>query len=191
MTTDAFIKALRSFIAIRGNVHILRSDKGTNFIGARREFADLMKGMEEERVKALGCEFLMNPPGTSQMGGIWKRQSRTIRSVFTCILDKSAQRLDSSSLRTLLYEVIAILNSQSLTVKYLNDPSAPKPLTPNHILTMKSTIIYPPTGQFVKEDFYLKMPQSSVLGKLILDLLEKGISTKTKMEEEQKKNQGE
>ena len=119
MTTDAFINALRALIAIRGNVCQLRSDQGTNFIGARREFAELMKGMDEDRVKALGCEFLMIPPAASHMGGVWERQIRTIRSVLTAILDQSAQRLDSSSLRTFLYEVL---------------------------LTMKSTIILPPPG---------------------------------------------
>lgn len=156
MTTDAFINALRAFIAIRGNVRQLRSDQGTNFIGARREFAELMKGMDEDRVKALGCEFLMNPPAASHMGGVWERQIRTIRSVLTAILDQSAQRLDSSSLRTFLYEVMAIINSRPLTVEHLNDPSSPEPLTPNHILTMKSTIILPPPGQFIKEDLYLQ-----------------------------------
>nr|XP_054606831.1 uncharacterized protein LOC129166991 [Nothobranchius furzeri] len=156
MTTDAFINALRAFIAIRGNVRLLRCDQGTNFIGAKRELAELIKGMEEERVKTLKCEFLMNPPAASHMGGIWERQIRTIRSVLTSILDNSAQRLDSSSLRTLFYEIMAIVNSRPLTVENLNDPSAPEPLTPNHILTMKSTIILPPPGQFVKEDLYLK-----------------------------------
>lgn len=156
MTSDAFINALRVFIAIRGNVRQLRSDHGTNFIGARRELAELMQGMNEERVKALGCEFLMNPPAASHMGGVWERQIRTIRSVLTAILDQSAQRLDSSSLRTFLYEVMAIINSRPLTAELLNDPSAPEPLTPNHILMMKSTIILPPPGQFIREDLYLK-----------------------------------
>ena len=156
MTIDAFINALRAFIAIRGSVCQLRSDQGTNFVGARREFAELTKGMSGERVKALGCEFVRNPPAASHMGGIWERQIRTIRSVLTAILDKSAQRLDGSSLRTLFYEVMAIVNSRPLTVENLSDPSAPEPLTPNHILTMKSTVILPPPGQFVKEDLYLQ-----------------------------------
>lgn len=35
LTTDAFINALRGFIAIRGNVRQLRCDQGTNFVGAK------------------------------------------------------------------------------------------------------------------------------------------------------------
>ena len=144
MTTDAFINALRAFIAIRGNVRQPRCDQGTNFVGARKEFAGLVKGMDTEMVKDLGCEFLMNPPAASHMGGVWERQIRSVRSVLTVILDQSSKRLDSASLRTFLYEVMAIINSRPLTTEHLNDPSGPEPLTPNHILTMKPTVILPP-----------------------------------------------
>ena len=156
MTTDAFINALRAFIAIRRNVRQLRCDQGTNFVGARREFAGLVKGMDTEKVKDLGCEFLMNPSAASHMGGAWERQIRSVRSVLTVILDQSSKRLDSASLRTFLYEVMAIINSRPLTTEHLNDPSGPEPLTPNHILTMKPTVILPPPGQFIKEDLYLQ-----------------------------------
>ncbi len=156
MTTDSFINALRAFIAIRGNVRQLRCDQGSNFVRARREFGELMKGMDQERVKALGCEFLMNPPAASHMGGVWERQIRTIRSVLSAV----DLTLDSASLRTFLYEVMAIVmaivNSRSLTTEHLNDTSGPEPVTPNHILTMKSTIILPPPGPFTREDIYLR-----------------------------------
>ncbi|XP_073667523.1 uncharacterized protein [Paramisgurnus dabryanus] len=156
LSTDAFINALRAFIAIRGPVRQLRSDQGTNFVGAKREFAEALKEMNKECLKEFGCEFIMNTPSASHMGGIWERQIRTIRSVLTSILDQSAQRLDSASLRTFLYEVMAVVNSRPLTTEYLNDSSGPQPLTPNHILTMKSSVILPPPGEFVKEDIYLR-----------------------------------
>ena len=156
LTSDAFLNALRCFIALRGNVSQLQSDQGTNFVGARNEFKELMKEIEQERVKELGCSFVMNPPASSHMGGVWERQIRTVRSVLTSILDQSARRLDSSSLRTFLDEVMAIVNSRPLTTEHLNDPSGPEPLTPNHILTMKSSIIEPPPGEFVREDLYLQ-----------------------------------
>lgn len=34
MSSSSFINALRRFVAIRGSVKIIRSDRGTNFIGA-------------------------------------------------------------------------------------------------------------------------------------------------------------
>lgn len=156
LTTDAFINALRAFIAIRGSIRQLRCDQGTNFVGAKREFLNAMKNLDHEQLKEHGCEFIMNTPSSSHMGGVWERQIRTIRSVLTAILDQSAKRLDSASLRTFLYEVMAIINSRPLTVEYLNDPTSLEPLTPNHILMMKSSIVVPPPGQFVSQDLYLR-----------------------------------
>lgn len=156
LTTDAFINALRSFIALRGSVRQIRCDQGSNFIGARHEFAEAMKEMDGENLKKIGCEFVMNTPSASHKGGVWERQIRTVRNVLASVLDQAVKRLDSSSLRTFLYEVMAIVNSRPLTSEHLHNPSGPEPLTPNHILTMKSSIIPPPPGKFIKEDVYLQ-----------------------------------
>ncbi|KAM7419774.1 hypothetical protein PAMA_016727 [Pampus argenteus] len=156
LTSDAFINALRSVIAIRGAVRQIRCDQGTNFVGARREFAEALREMDQEELKEKGCEFIFNTPSSSHMGGVWERQIRTIRSVLMSILEQSAKQLDSSFLRTFLYEVMAVVNSRPLTTDNLNDSSSPEPLTPNHILTMKSTIISPPPGKFIREDLYLQ-----------------------------------
>ncbi len=156
LSTDAFINALRTFIAIRGCVRQIRSDQGTNFVGARREFAEALKEINPEYLKEFGCEFIMNTPSASHTGGIWKRQIQTIRSVLTSILDQSVQKLDSDSLRNFFYEVMAIINSRLLTTEHLNDPSGAQPLMPNHILTLKSSVILPPPGEFVSEDVYLR-----------------------------------
>lgn len=64
-------------------------------------------------------------------------------------------KLDTTRLRTFLYETMAIINSIPLSVEHLNNPTGPEPLTPNHILTMKSSVILPPPRQFSKEDLYL------------------------------------
>ncbi|XP_030600875.1 uncharacterized protein LOC115790965 [Archocentrus centrarchus] len=156
LSTDSLINSLRAFIAIRGTVRQIRCDQGTNFVGTRNEFVEAFKEMDQAKLGKLDCEFLMNIPASSHMGGVWERQIRTIRSVLTSILEQSGKQLDSSSLRTFLYEVMAVINSRPLTTNQLCDPSNPEPLTPNHILTMKSTIISPPPGRFVKEDLYLR-----------------------------------
>lgn len=153
LSADCFLNALRCFIAIRGNVGQLHCDQGTNFIGARNE---LLTQATQEKVKELGITFVFNPPASSHMGGVWERQIRTIRNVLKSILDQSASRLDTSSLRTFMYEAMAIVNSRPLTVESINDPVGLEPLTPNHILTMKSAVISPPPGEFAKEDLYLQ-----------------------------------
>ena len=43
LETDLFLNALRCFIGRRGPVHQLRSDQGTNFIGAKRELHEALQ----------------------------------------------------------------------------------------------------------------------------------------------------
>lgn len=70
LTTDAFINALCAFVAIHGNVRQLRCDQGTNFVGVKREFSSAMKDLDHEQLKKHGCEFIMNTPSSSHMGGV-------------------------------------------------------------------------------------------------------------------------
>ena len=160
MSTDAFINALRCFIALRGRVQVLRSDQGTNFLGARNEFERGMKEVDVARLQSFmadrQCEFVMNTPHSSHAGGVWERQIRTARSILCSLMQEAKGRLDTSSFRTFLYEVMYIINSRPLTTETSSDPLSLEPLTPNHVLTMKSNIAYPPPGNFVKEDVYLR-----------------------------------
>ena len=43
LSTDSFIMALRRFKSRRGHVQVIRSDNGTNFVGAASELKDAFK----------------------------------------------------------------------------------------------------------------------------------------------------
>ncbi|XP_055958725.1 uncharacterized protein LOC130014010 [Patella vulgata] len=162
LSTDSFINSLRRFIAIRGPVRQLRSDNGTNFVGAKRELSELIHKINHDHVRQYllenGCDFVfkMNIPAASHMGGVWERQIRSVRAVLSTLMMQSGTQLDDESLRTFMYEAAAIVNSRPLTVDTLNDVTSLAPLTPNHLLTMKTKIILPPPGEFQKEDVYSK-----------------------------------
>ena len=163
LTTDSFINALRRFISIRGPIRELRSDRGTNFIGAERELAEAVAEMNENQIKQFllqeGCdyfEFKTNVPNASHMGGVWERQIRSVRNVLSALMHNHGTQLDDESLRTLMCEAAAIVNSRPLSVQNLNDPMSLEPLTPNHLLTMKSKLILPPPGQFQRSDLYCR-----------------------------------
>lgn len=148
------------FIAIRGAVREIRSDQGTNFVGAKNELTKALKELDKERLTAYlsqkQCDFILNVPDASHMGGVWERQIRNIRSVLNWVLSQSAGRLDDASLRTFFYEAMSIINSRPLTANNINDPKGLEPLTPNHLLTMKSSVPLPPPGKFVAEDLYAR-----------------------------------
>ncbi|KAL6490189.1 hypothetical protein MHYP_G00005340 [Metynnis hypsauchen] len=146
--------------AIRGAVRQIRSDQGTNFVGAKNELTKTLKEVDKDRLTAYlaekQCDFTMNVPDASHMGGVWERQIRTVRSVLSWVLSQSAGRLDDASLRTFFYEAMSIVNSRPLTTDNINDPKGLEPLTPNHLLTMKACVPLPPPGKFVAEDLYAK-----------------------------------
>ena len=153
LTADAFINGLRCLIAIRGPVQKLFSDQGTNFIGASNE----LKSELQERLPRTfeDCEFIFNTPHASHAGGVWERQVGTVKSVLKATMALHPGRLDDSSLRTFLYEVMSIVNSRPITT-ISQDPTSPKPLSPNNVLTMKSRAPTPPKGPFLKEDIFLR-----------------------------------
>ncbi|PFX12189.1 hypothetical protein AWC38_SpisGene23891 [Stylophora pistillata] len=92
----------------------------------------------------------------SHMGGVWERQIRTVRSVLSSLLSSNGSQLDDGSLRTLVCEVESIVNSRPLTINQLADPDSPAPLTPNHLLTMKSKVPLAPPGTFEPANVYAR-----------------------------------
>ena len=101
-------------------------------------------------------EFKMNVPSASHMGGVWERQIRTVRNVLSAILERNGSQLNDEALTTFMCEAEAIVNSRPLTVDSINDPKSPNPLTPNHLLTMKTKVLLPPPGVFQSADIYCK-----------------------------------
>ena len=47
-----------------------------------------------------------------------------------------------------------VTNSRPLTVESLSDSASPEPITPNHLLTLKSQVVLSPPGSFEQLDLY-------------------------------------
>lgn len=76
LETDSFISGLRKFGCLRGPICQLRSDQGTNFVGAKRELKEALDELDHTRIRnELQCHnchwffFNMNDPSASHMGG--------------------------------------------------------------------------------------------------------------------------
>ena len=163
LETDSFINAFRRFVCRRGPVRQLRCDRGTNFVGASREFKEALAELDYDRVRSSLLkenrdlvDFKMNVPSASHMGGVRERQIKSALSVLNQLLRDNALQLDDEALRTLMSEVEAIINSRPLSVDNLNDPKKPSLLTPNHLLTMKTKVVLPPPGSFQSADLYCR-----------------------------------
>ena len=104
LSTDSFLNAYRRFVGRRGPVRQLRSDQGTNFVGAKNELQRALSTLEHEKIRQElvknNCDwvdFKMNVPEASHMGGAWERQIRTVRSVLASLLAQHAAQLDDDT----------------------------------------------------------------------------------------------
>ncbi|VDI65600.1 Hypothetical predicted protein [Mytilus galloprovincialis] len=116
MSSSAFINAVRRFAAIRGQVKIFRSDRGTNFIGAIDDLKIDSINVEDGPFKNFlynsGTTWIFNPPHSSHMGGAWERMIGITRRILDSMLLNAAGRsLTHDVLNTLMAEVSAIVNS--------------------------------------------------------------------------------
>ncbi|XP_038062985.1 uncharacterized protein LOC119733659 [Patiria miniata] len=156
MDTSSCINALRRFFAIRGPAKQLRSDCGTNFIGACNE---LQLGKEQQQgndvqhyLSEHGCTWEFNPPHSSHMGGAWERMIGVARRILDSMMLQNKSGLSHEVLCTFLAEVTAIINARPL-VPVSTDPGPPFILTPAMLLTQKVGAP-PPPGDFTDKDLF-------------------------------------
>ncbi|KAK0139185.1 hypothetical protein N1851_024265 [Merluccius polli] len=157
MDTASCINALRRFFALRGPAKQLRSDRGTNFIGASSELG--MRPDDPKQTSTLkylhenGCTWEFNPPHASHMGGVWERMIGVTRRILDSMLLRTKHtHLTHDVLCTLMAEVCAIINARPL-VPVSSDPSSPMLLTPAMLLTQKPGVS-PPHGSFGDKDLF-------------------------------------
>ena len=162
LDTDSFIMALRRFLSTRGKVRSIRSDNGGNFVGAGNELRNCLKEMEISKIatylQSEMCDWIeweRNTPNASHMGGVWERQIRTIRGILSSLLKSHNSVLNDESFSTLIKEVECIVNSRPLDVQNIHDPDS-EPLSPNHLLTLKSKVVLPPPDVFQKDNLYCR-----------------------------------
>ena len=163
LDTDSFILALKRMIARKGNVRTIYSDNRRNFIRAENELKKALEEMDDKKMQAFVQEFggdwikwKQNPPVASHMGGVWERQVCSARRILSSLMQTHGKAFDEESLLTLMVETEGILNSRSLTLETISDPTSELPLSPANILTMKSKVVMPPPGEFSKPDLYCR-----------------------------------
>lgn len=152
MDASSCINALRRFFALRGPAKQLRSDCGTNFVGACKELG--MDKMVQRYLSEQGCSWEFNPPHSSHMGGSWERLIGIARRILDSMFLQLKARLTHEVLCTLLAEVTAIINARPL-LPVSADPQQPFILSPSVLLTQK-TGVPPPPGDFSDKDLYTK-----------------------------------
>ena len=135
LEADAFINALRRFVARRGLPEKMFSDNGTNIVCCYKEAKTFVE-VTDTVTKRTGIEWCFNPPTASHMGGAWERLIRVIRKIMTGMLNKN-MRLTDDVLETLFCEIENIINGRPMT-KLSSVVDDRLPLTPNHLPMIRS-----------------------------------------------------
>ena len=135
-TSEAFIAALKHFIARRGLIDHLYSDNGSNFVGANRELKEFFKSEEFLRQVhnyAAKTQFQWHfiPPNLPHFRGLWEAGVKSLKHHWKRIVGKAL--LTFGEFSTLLTQVEACLNSRPL-IPLSNEPNDPGYLSPGHFL---------------------------------------------------------
>ena len=158
LDTDSCINAIRRFIARRGTVKSIRSDNGTNLVGAERELRTSMEQWNQQKISRYlhqsGIKWEFNPPSASHFGGVWESLIRVVRKIMYSLLHEQVLHMDDEGLQTLLCEVENIMNSRPIS-SVSNNPDDLDALTPNHLLHLQPDRSLP-CGIFSKSDCYVR-----------------------------------
>ncbi|XP_043485408.1 uncharacterized protein LOC122513207 [Polistes fuscatus] len=144
LTTEAFLAALRRFMARRGKYSDIYSDNATNFVGAANELeARVLRSLVNEGIK---WHFIQ--PRSPHFGGLWEAAVKSFKYHLVRIIGETL--LSYEALLTYVLELEAILNSRPIT-PLSNDPNNLHALTPGHFLIGNSFTSLP-------EDEYRDIP---------------------------------
>ena len=150
MDTASFELALRRFIALRGTCVLIRSDQGSNFIGAISstpiDFSKLQRFAASHNIS-----WELNPPYASNYGGVYERKLGALKSILTATLKLTGRyHVSMDEFATLIQESASVVNNTPLW-SVSSDPADPCPLSPANIITLKDNP-NPAAGEYSESD---------------------------------------
>ena len=139
LTTEAFIAALRRFIARRGKPALIWSDHGSNFVGATREIKELFDFLSQQKAQGIISDFcsLQNiswsfiPEHAPHFGGLWEAAVKSMKLHLKRIV--AGVKLTFEELTTISSQIEACLNSRPFVSIGCSDDGV-EALTPGHFL---------------------------------------------------------
>lgn len=134
LTADRFLMALRRFMSLYGQPKRIRSDNGTNFVGAANELrVMLQQWRDDNRERHIitdfcnehGIQWTFSTPLAPHHNGCVEALVKSVKNVLNKIVGKHI--LTEEEYRTVLAEVTACINSRPLWPS--TDDSLEQPIT--------------------------------------------------------------
>ncbi|XP_070549808.1 uncharacterized protein [Ptychodera flava] len=113
----------------------MMSDNGGNFVGADTELRQLVKLLDQDRIRKATAnrriKWNFNPPLAPHFGGVHETMIKAAKRAIYAVLGKAD--VTDEELMTAFTGAEALINSRPLTYQSAN-PADNTPLTPNHFL---------------------------------------------------------
>ncbi|XP_055622489.1 uncharacterized protein LOC129773996 [Toxorhynchites rutilus septentrionalis] len=148
LSTNAFIMALKRFVARRGRPSVIECDNAKNFLGTSRTLAQLRDQFRSQQHKHSvttycseeGIYFKFIPPRSPNFGGLWEAAVRSFKRHLKATIGLTILLKDD--LETILTQIESCLNSRPLT-QLTSDPEDLEILTPGHFLIHRPLVSIP------------------------------------------------
>lgn len=146
LSVEAFIAAFTRFVSRRGLPSLIRSDRGTNYVGANNYIKEVCQFLvkneiilkEEFRRQNIHWEF--NPPASPHMGGLHEAAVKSAKNLLKREVGDII--LTFEELSTIFSKIESILNSRPL-VGMSEDPGDLEVLTPGHFIIGQPLVALP------------------------------------------------
>jgi hypothetical protein len=157
-STDNFMLTLRRFASIRGYPRKMRSDAGTQLIGASKEISDINVNMEWDKIRSLGENCGMEWKIGKSANAPWENGccEALIKSNKVSLSSTiGSSVMTFAELETVIFEVANYINERPIGLKN-NDPNEGSYLCPNDLLLGRASSSVPPGSWSAKECFKLR-----------------------------------
>ena len=130
-----FLQVLRRFFAIRGYPKCMRSDNGTQLVGAVAELRQMVKGLDAKKLREFsaerGMEWKFITPGAPHQNGCAEALVKSVKIALKRAIGETT--LTPFELYTLLLEVANLVNQRPIG-RIPNDPDDGAYICPNDML---------------------------------------------------------
>eukprot|EP00112_Aurelia_sp_Birch-Aquarium-sp1_P019023 Seg4627.3 transcript_id=Seg4627.3/GoldUCD/mRNA.D3Y31 product="hypothetical protein" protein_id=Seg4627.3/GoldUCD/D3Y31 len=152
LTTQAFLRCFKRFIARRGLPVTIRSDNAQTFRRANKELIAIFESEEVQRFvgqKGIIWRFMLEK--SPFFGGFYERMVQVVKRCLRKILGSA--KLNYEELVTVITEVEGTINSRPLTYIYSDDIE--EPITPAHLIMGRRILTLPSKPDELEDEDYI------------------------------------